>query len=585
MGNRTVLVIENDPLNTKLVRALLTLGGYLTVEAGSAEEGIRIAREIAPDCIIMDVRLPGMDGLRATRLLKEDPALSAIPVIAVSADPTTELAQKAIAAGCDAYITRPIASSSFLETIGRLVYTPLSHSPAGTARVLVADDEPMVVNVLALGLRKEGYEVIEAFNGGEAIRKAVEESPDLILLDVRMPDLDGYEVTRRLKDDARTLHIPIILVTGLTDAHGKAAGLEAGADEFLSKPVDTAELLVRISSILRLRQYQEQLRHRSMSGEKTVQEGDAGPDGPEEPPRILLSSANGGLDDVRDLLASKGYEVYAAPEGEDVAGAESLAGAALIILDAEGRSAEALEICRRLKQREETQFTPLVVIGPAADPESRVRFLSSGVDDIMMPPVDSREILARVGRLLKQRGELQSLRARYRSALSASTNDALTGLFNQGYFKRFLTLELKRSLRQNHPTSLVLLDIDNFKSMNDTLGHLAGDQILGELAGRIRSCIREIDLPARYGGEEFVVVLPYTGREGAAVAAERIRAAVASREFLQGSSFPSVQVTVSVGVAVGPESGSLPEELISAADVLLYDAKRDGKNRIATTRT
>jgi two-component system cell cycle response regulator len=584
MENRTVLVIEHDPLNTKLLRTLLTLGGYLTVEAADAEDGIRAARECSPDCVIIDVRLPGLDGMRTIQIIKEDTALRALPVIAVTPD-TTDLRQEAIQAGCDAYITRPIASSSFLETVGRLVETPAAHTLAGTARVLVADDEPMVVDSLALGLRSKGYEVIKAFSGEEAIRKAAEEYPDLILLDVRMPDLDGYEVTRRLKGDVRTLQIPIVLVTALSDAHDKAVGLEAGADEFLSKPVDQAELLVRISSILRLKQYSEQLRFRSMSGEKTVPEGEADFAGSGEAPRILLSSANGGLDGLRDLLASKGFDVRAAGHAEDLGRAEGLAGASLIILDAEGRGAEALEICRRLKQREETQFTPLVVLDPENDPESRVRFLSSGADDIMMPPVDAREILARVGRLLKQKGELESLRARYHSALSASTNDTLTGLFNQGYFKRFLILELKRSLRQNHPTSLVLMDIDDFKTMNDTLGHLAGDQILGELAGRIRSCIREIDLPARYGGEEFVVVLPYTGREGAVVVAERIRAAIAAREFLQGSSFPQVQVTVSIGVAAGPENGSLPEELISAADALLYKAKRGGKNRIAAAAT
>ncbi|HYW82772.1 MAG TPA: response regulator, partial [Spirochaetia bacterium] len=143
MSNRTVLVIEHDPLNTKLLRALLTLGGYLTVEAASVEDGIRAARECAPDCVIIDVRLPEADGLRAIRTIKEDAALQALPVIAVTAD-TSDLRREAIRAGCDAYITRPIASSSFLETISRLVDAPSDHAPAGTARVLVADDEPMV---------------------------------------------------------------------------------------------------------------------------------------------------------------------------------------------------------------------------------------------------------------------------------------------------------------------------------------------------------------------------------------------------------------------------------------------------------
>jgi two-component system cell cycle response regulator len=165
----------------------------------------------------------------------------------------------------------------------------------------------------------------------------------------------------------------------------------------------------------------------------------------------------------------------------------------------------------------------------------------------------------------------------------ASSNDGLTDLFNHAYFKRFLDLEVKRSQRQNHPTSLILLDLDDFKTMNDSLGHAAGDLILSEVGRRIRGSIREIDLPARYGGEEFAVVLPYTDKAGAIVVAERIRKALASEVFLLGSQFSVVQVSASIGVATCPENGKLSGELIRAADSMLYQAKKEGKNRVCST--
>ncbi len=164
----------------------------------------------------------------------------------------------------------------------------------------------------------------------------------------------------------------------------------------------------------------------------------------------------------------------------------------------------------------------------------------------------------------------------------ASSNDGLTGLFNNVYFKKFLDLEVKRSQRQNHPTSLVILDLDDFKSKNDTMGHAAGDMILSEVGRRIRKSIREIDLPARYGGEEFAVVLPYTDRTGAAVVAERIRAALASEAVRLDPRVPAAVVTASIGVATCPDNGKLSGELIEAADARLYRAKRGGKNRVCS---
>lgn len=586
MTERTILVIEDDPLNRKLVHALLTLGGYRVREAGTAEEGIALAREAAPDCIVMDIRLPGMDGMSATRVIKQDAALQGIPVIALTAFAMSGDEQKALAAGCDAYITKPIDSSRFMGTIGQLAQRKAPPGMAGVARVLIVDDEPMVGRLLSAQLHEEGCQTAVASAGEEAIRMARESLPDLILLDVLMPGLDGYEVTRRLKNDPATSHIPVILITALSDVQDKLKGLEVGADEFLSKPFSKAELIVRINNMLRLKQYEEQLRYRSLSGDRSLAESEGTERERAEPASIVLMCGEGDeRTGIRGHLEGQGHRVVTPRSGVEDLFAGDQRAADLVILDAALPGADTAEICRRLKEREDSRHVPLVVIAGQAHPEERIRFLTLGADDLLARPVDFRELAARIGRLLKQKAHLDSLQMRYRSALSAATNDGLTNLFNHVYFKRFLELEIKRSQRQNHPTSLVLIDLDDFKLQNDTLGHAAGDLILSEVARRIRSSIREIDLPARYGGEEFAVVLPYTDKSGAGVVAERIRSAIASEEFLRGTLVPAIKVTASIGVASSPENAKLPGELIHTADSMLYRAKKEGKNKVCSPAT
>ena len=223
----------------------------------------------------------------------------------------------------------------------------------------------------------------------------------------------------------------------------------------------------------------------------------------------------------------------------------------------------------------------MVLITCLNDLDGKIKGMELGADDYLIKPVDGRELTARIKALLAKKSYLDQLHAHYEQALSSAISDGLTGLYNHAYFKKFLGLELKRSLRQNYPTSLLMLDLDNFKSLNDRFGHPAGDRVLQDMARIIKDGIREVDLAARYGGEEFAVVLPYADADGAMVVAQRILEAVRAYRP-EGDLAGQVEgITISIGLATCPADDDQADNLIKTADRLLYKAKASGKNRIA----
>jgi two-component system cell cycle response regulator len=575
MGFRTILIIEDDATTRKLLVTLLGMGRFQTLEAGDAEAGLELARRHQPHCILMDIRLPGMDGLEATRLLKSDPQLRHIPVVAMTGFVGAEEERKALAAGCDGFLSKPFDTRGLLEYLERFLRKAEQGAEAASpserrARILIVDDEPAVVEAFAEQLRRAGYDCLGAGGGLAALQAAQDEGPDLVLLDVLMPDLDGFEVARRLKGNLKTAGIPIILVTALNDLEDKVKGLAAGADEFLGKPVDGAELEVRIKSMLQLSHFQEQLAQRlaaegqvagaEIRGGRVITPG----------PGVVVAAG----ETAQGIAQQSGCRVLKASDARQLQ--ELAGGADLILLAARLFDGDGYEACRRLKFV--SPGVPVALVGPAEEVSDRIRAIEAGADDILSSGMDSREVAVRLQHLLRRRHQVRQLESQYRTALSAATSDGLTGLFNHAYFRRFLSLEVKRSLRQGHPTALALMDIDDFKSYNDSLGHLAGDRILGEFGLLLRQSIREIDLAARYGGEEFGLVLPYTEAGGARVVAERLRSRVEAHPFLQGA--PPTRVTVSIGVAICPADASSAEELIRHSDQMLYRAKREGKNRV-----
>ncbi len=302
-------------------------------------------------------------------------------------------------------------------------------------KILVVDDIPVNIQLMQKYLSPVGYDILFARNGEEALTEVQNGNPDLVLLDVMMPKMDGFETCRILKSNDKTKYIPIIMVTALNEIEDKVKGIEAGADDFITKPFNKLELLARTKSLLRIKRLHDQLQ------EKVIQ-----------------------LEQAKERL---------------------------------------------------------------------------------------REL---------------------------AIKDGLTGLYNHRYFKRFLTQEIMRAHRHKSQVSLIMMDIDHFKNYNDTYGHLAGDEVLRNVAKLMTENIRSIDVAARYGGEEFVIVLPQTNKNAAKIVAEKLRVLVGIQKFQNEDTQPNGKITISMGVATFPENAADIEELIHQADQRLYHAKSLGRN-------
>ena len=592
MANQTVLVIEDNDKNLKLVRLLLQIGKYKVLESDDAEKGIEIARKDHPDLILMDIQLPGMDGLKATSLIKQDPLLADIPVVALTSYAMEGDKTRAMEAGCDGYITKPIETDSFLDIVRNHIVPGFVEKTAkapipqtNNMRILIVDDDPKNLKMMCGMLARDNYELSTANDGVEALALVDQHPPDLILLDVMMPGMSGYEVTRRLKAGSETKAIPIILITALDSSSDRAEGLEAGAEEFLTKPVNPVEIEARIQSMLKLKRYRDQLTIRYRSADKVHPEA-ANAGLPEETGRfshILIVE-----DDVKDVkllqrhLVSPDYSVDVACNGTKAIDAIGRQSYDLVLLDILLPDFDGFEICRRIKQMDHARDTQVVLITCLSDIENKIRGVELGADDYLVKPIDPRELQARVKVLLKKKHYLDNLHSHYEKALNSALLDGLTGLYNHSYFKRFLELEIKRSQRQGHATSLLMIDIDNFKQINDSLGHKVGDEILQDVGRLIKESIREIDVAARYGGEEFAVVLPYGGGQSVKKVGERIRALIEDQTFTVQGNGEGRRVTVSVGGAIFPDNADTADSLIESADSMLYKAKREGKNRVLT---
>jgi two-component system cell cycle response regulator len=442
-----------------------------------------------------------------------------------------------------------------------------------TARVLVVDDISANLRLLEAKLVAEYYEVAVAASGREALEAVQRWMPDIVLLDVMMPGMDGYEVCRRLKADPATAHIPVIMVTALVDQAERVRGLEAGADDFLSKPVDDAMLFVRLRALLRTKQVLDAWRLRAETARDLGFEPPPGPSPSVAHSRCLVVGEDESEGEALcAVLRQDGLNIRSCA---DVAEAwekllEGELDLALLCLSADGGT--ALRLASRLRAHAATRDLPVLLVANAGQHGQVLRGFDLGANDYVLRPVDANELRARARNQIRRKHYQERLRADLDRSLELAVTDPLTGLRNRRYVRRHLEGVLRGS-----EAAVLLLDVDRFKAINDTLGHAAGDVVLREVAERIRVHLRSADVVARYGGEEFLIVMSGAPLDDATMVAERLRAAIGSMPIAtQGA---ELRVTVSVGVAAAV-AGAQADGTIAAADAALYRAKKAGRDRV-----
>ncbi|MCT4574815.1 MAG: PleD family two-component system response regulator [Alphaproteobacteria bacterium] len=450
-------------------------------------------------------------------------------------------------------------------------------------KILVVDDSPVNLKLMEKKLKDEYYDVLLASSGEEALQLIEDNRPDLILLDVVMPGMNGYEVCQTIKNNPETFYLPVMMVTSMEDKDSKVKGLEVGADDILTKPVDDVALFARLNSLLRLKMMAEQWIIR----ETALQDKTVLPDHLDMyfgkkckySHIMVVGSDDKELVQLKSPLKEKRYKVIYTKNIDEVEVLSEQKKMDLFVISLSVGGENALRLSSKIKSKELNKNTPILIVGEEDDKKVFIKALEIGCNDYIVSPFNNHEYLARTYTQLKKNKYQQQLEKNYKKSLSLVSVDELTGLSNRRYLYSYLENMFEEMKTKEQSIAVLMIDIDDFKGVNDTYGHLIGDEVLVEFASRLKGEFRDFDLIARYGGDEFIAVIPYIDEKKAREIAERVRKVISDKPFALTSDPYKLDINISVGLTLTKDFYRTAEDVIEDADKALYEAKRTGRNK------
>ena len=541
--------------------------------------------------------------------------------------------------------------------------------------ILVVDDRPENLMAIEGVLERPDLEIITATSGNEALGLVLEHNFALILLDVQMPEMDGFEVAELIRGSEKTRHIPIIFVTAISkDKPHVFAGYEKGAVDYLFKPLDPQILRSKVNVFVELFQQRKKLQQSNADLSRTVAKLEevnqkikeqqasvieeerlkvllqmAGATAHElnQPLMVLMGNiqllemeANvpaalrgrmGKINEAANRIAEivKKIQTLRHDEPKSYAGGKTILNLdqQVSILSIEDKDDDFNKIKKIVDNHNQLRLTrvkslqaafdrlekgkfdlifldyllpdgnglefieavnskrleiPVVVITGQGDELIASRIIQAGAYDYLpKAKISGKALLRIISNALEKAGLKREMRMAQEKLAEMSMRDELTGLFNRRYFQEALEREISGAQRYGHGLALCMIDLDHFKLVNDTHGHLCGDRVLRDFGKILEESIRKYDVACRYGGEEFAVILPDTSLEKAAALCERFRERIKAFEFTLEDL--TVHITTSVGVAACQAGAAINrEQLIDLADKALYQAKSEGRDRVVS---